>query len=152
VIDQWYYWRGGDVVGPISGLALSELGTSGGIEPGDTVWREGFEHGVPASRVKNLFPSVDAPVEPAAPVVEVAVPPAGRAMPPPRRARAVAGRGTIIMGQDGKTVRYKMKCTTCGHEDSSSRSATITRGTTRTKFHCPKCRKLRVTEFNGVDC
>lgn len=143
------------MLGPVSGLALAELGRSGGIDPSDTVWREGFDHGVPASRVKNLFPAAATSEEPAAPsarVEEVVAPYAGRAMPAPRKARAVAGKGTIIMGQDGKTVRYKMKCPTCGHEDSSSRSATITRGTIRTNFHCSKCRKVRKTEMTGVDC
>ena len=150
MIDQWYYWRGDDVLGPVSGVELAKLGSTGGIEPSDTVWREGYEHGVPAGRVKNLFPPT--PMEAATIEVKADVPPAGRAMPAPKKARAVAGKGTVIMGQNGKTVRFKMKCTTCGHEDSSIRSVNITRGSMRTNFHCSKCRKVRPTEMNGVDC
>jgi hypothetical protein len=155
MIDLWYYWRGADVIGPVSGSDLSALGVNGGIHPSDTVWREGFEHGVPASRVKNLF-AAESPVAIAAPAVVAAEvvqePPPMYAPKAPRKARAVAGKGTIIMGQDGKTVRYKMKCTTCGHEDQSVRSKAITRGSMRMNFHCSKCRKVRPTEMNGVDC
>jgi ribosomal protein S14 len=151
MIDQWYYWRGGDVLGPISGVALAGLGASGGIQPDDTVWREGYEHGVPAGRVKNLFTPVPVSAKAMPVEEEQVVPPAARVMLP-KRARAVAGKGTIIMGQNGKSVRFKMKCTTCGHEDNSVRSVNITRGSMRTNFHCSKCRKVRPTEMTGVDC
>jgi hypothetical protein len=157
MIDLWYYWRGAEVIGPVSGGELSALGVDGGILPSDTVWREGYEHGVPASRVKNLFPAAGAAVAVAAPTVvaeEAAKEPPPPLYPPAkaaRKSRAVAGKGTIIMGQDGKSVRFKMKCTTCGHEDQSVRSKMITKGTMRMNFHCSKCRKVRPTEMNGVD-
>ncbi len=63
--------------------------------------------------------------------------------------RATAGRGTTLIGQDGTTVKFRMKCTTCGHEDSSYRSLPITRGTTRVSFYCTKCRKNCQVEIQG---
>jgi hypothetical protein len=72
----------------------------------------------------------------------------GSYSPPVVRGRAVAGKGAVIVGQDGTTVKYRMKCTVCGHEDSSWRSASITRGTTRSSFFCPKCRKRREVEVH----
>jgi hypothetical protein len=69
--------------------------------------------------------------------------------PPIGKGRAVAGKGAVIVGQDGTTVKFRMKCTACGHEDSSWRSAPITRGTTRSSFFCPKCRKRREVEVHG---
>jgi hypothetical protein len=68
----------------------------------------------------------------------------------PRKARAVAGKGAIIVGQDGINVKYRMKCTTCGHEDSSWKTMRITRGSTRMSFYCPKCRKKRDSEIIGT--
>lgn len=69
--------------------------------------------------------------------------------PPVGKARAVAGKGAVIVGQDGTTVKFRMKCTTCGHEDNSWRAIPITRGTTRSSFYCPKCRKRRDCEVHG---
>jgi hypothetical protein len=61
----------------------------------------------------------------------------------------VAGKGVVIVGQDGATVKYRMKCSTCGREESSWKSIAIPRGTTRTGFFCPKCRKRRDGEIHG---
>jgi transcription elongation factor Elf1 len=61
----------------------------------------------------------------------------------------VAGKGAVIVGQDGTTVKYRKKCTTCGHEDSSWRSIPITRGTTRVSYFCPKCRRTCAVEIHG---
>jgi hypothetical protein len=68
---------------------------------------------------------------------------------PAGKARAVAGKGTAIVGQDGKTAKYRMKCTVCNYEDSSWKSWTITRGTARMPFYCPKCRKKVTVEIHG---
>jgi hypothetical protein len=90
----------------------------------------------------------------AAPAVSVAVEPPkstwdrGRATSG-GKARAVAGKGTIIVGQDGVTVKFRMKCTVCGYEDSSWKNMTISRGTTRHPFYCPKCRKRCQVEIHG---
>ena len=65
------------------------------------------------------------------------------------RSRAVAGKGVVIVGQDGKTVRYRMKCLTCGVDDSSWKCMLITRGTMRVSFFCRKCRKQRLSDIQG---
>ena len=62
---------------------------------------------------------------------------------------AVAGKGAVIVSQDGATVKYRMKCTTCGHEDASWKSIPIPHGTARSGFFCRKCRKRRDAEIHG---
>jgi hypothetical protein len=56
----------------------------------------------------------------------------------------------MIVGQDGTNVKYRMKCTGCGYEDTSWKTVAITRGTTRLSFFCPKCRRRRDGEIHGV--
>jgi len=180
--SQWFYGRGSDIIGPVSGGELAELAASGTVLPSDTVWREGRESGVPAAKVRNLFP---APVHAALPSLAavqvtnagpVALTTAGPSVrlpgapangdpasadsasllplvPPPapaKSARATAGKGTVIIGQDGKTVKFRMKCTICGKEDSSWKSLPIPRGTVRSSFFCPKCRKRQDVEVHGI--
>jgi GYF domain 2 len=168
--DQWYYWSGSDIIGPFSGTALADLAATGKVLPTDIVWREGVERGVPAGQVRNLFPAAPSDSAPPAqaappspgpadspPVSQPAAPPApvrggwdvGRAGSASGKARAVAGKGAMIVGQDGNTVKYLMKCTTCGCEDRSWRTMPITRGTTRVTFFCPKCRRARAVEVHG---
>jgi hypothetical protein len=92
------------------------------------------------------------PVEtaPSTPAAEVAAPWWGSAGGRPSgRGRAVAGKGAVLVGQDGTTVKYRMKCTTCGYEDRSWKTMPITQGTTRVTFYCPKCRRQRQVEING---
>jgi GYF domain 2 len=196
---QWYYGRGSNITGPVSGRELSDLAACGEIVPTDTVWQEGVEAGVPAGKVKNLFrsathladrhsaappipapdvawareltaavqagvtspgstaaapgPEVGAEVIPTGPVSDRAAEnssPPGWSPARPKTARAVAGKGVVIVGQDGATVKYRMKCTTCGHEDSSWKSIPIPRGTQRASFFCSKCRKRRDVEIHGI--
>jgi GYF domain 2 len=197
---QWYYGRGADITGPVSGRELSDLAASGEIVPTDTVWQEGVEAGVAAGKVKNLFRSAthradrlaSAPATPAPDVALAVAPKAGdqpgvmpldppaaapdpeagaeviptdpvptaTEVPPtagwsttratPKTARAVAGKGVVIVGQDGATVKYRMKCTTCGREDSSWKSIPIPRGVARVAFFCSKCRKRRDVEIHGI--
>jgi hypothetical protein len=179
MIDQWYYWHELEVLGPFSGKQLVDLAAAGGILPEDIVWKDGVEGGVAAHTVKHLFAvppplaitvvTTEAPgTSPVAVSAEVAKvadataePAAAPVEEPPKstwdrgratssgKARAVAGKGAIIVGQDGKTVKFRMKCTVCGHEDSSWQSMTIARGTTRKMFYCPKCRKKCSVEVNG---
>ena len=138
--DQWFYGRGSDITGPVSGPELSGLAAGGTLLPTDTVWRDGVEDGVPADQVPDLFP--------APPVAPAAAAPAGyRAVT--TNARAVAGKGAMIIGQDGKTVKFRMKCTTCGKEDSSWKSIAIPHGVARAGFYCAKCRKRRDAEIYG---
>jgi hypothetical protein len=176
---KWYYGRGSDITGPVSGAELSGLAAAGGVLPTDMVWRDGVEQGVPAGRVRNLlWPSpAAAPAEmvaPAAaggtesdrPATEVSADPAtpdpnspepngspespARWQPLPRPARAIAGKGVIIVAQDGTTVKYRGKCATCGREDASWKSIPIPRGLTRVWFFCPKCRRRQEGDIQGI--
>lgn len=159
---QWYYGRGSDITGPISGSELAALARSGGVVPTDTVWQEGNEMGVKAGRVRNLFPTAitvvaveTVPAEPpmAAEVVKAeVVPPADAPLPrpTPKTGRARAGKGALIVSQDGKTVKFRMKCTVCGREDSSWKSIQIPHGVHRASFYCTNCRKKRDAEVHGV--
>ena len=135
--DQWFYGRGSDITGPVSMPELAGLVAGGGVLPTDTVWRDGVEEGVPAAQVPELFPAA-APAQMA-----------GTRAAPAKNARATGGKGVVIMGQDGKTVKFKGKCTTCGHEDSSWKTIPIPRGMARTGFFCSKCKKRRDGEIHG---
>jgi hypothetical protein len=55
--DQWYFAKGQDKFGPFTALEMREHAVSGRIQPTDMVWKEGVATGVPAGRVKNLFPN-----------------------------------------------------------------------------------------------
>jgi hypothetical protein len=66
------------------------------------------------------------------------------------KARATAGKGTSIVGQDGKSVKFRMNCTKCNFQDSSWQTMVIARGTTRRTFYCKKCRKRCSVELYGV--
>jgi len=177
--DQWYFWHDTEILGPFTGKQLFDLATAGNIIPTDTVWKNGIEEGVPASRIQHLFPAVladspgnallpsaeslatkaespgPAPVENAAKSAEpIPVEPVqrwgdGGSGVPKNKARATAGKGAVIMGQDGINVRFRMKCTTCGQEDSSWKTLPIARGTMRVVFYCNKCRKQKHCEING---
>lgn len=76
----WYYAHDKKKHGPFSQGQLKEMAAAGTILPIDTVWKEGVEQGVEASRVKNLFPqpvinstyAIDAALLGAAPPVQSA--------------------------------------------------------------------------------
>jgi uncharacterized protein DUF4339 len=73
--------------------------------------------------------------------------------PPPepaRKRRAVALRGAVIVSQDGVVVHYRKKCTQCGFEDRCRSSMSISNGMTRAHFFCPKCRKARDVQIQGI--
>jgi GYF domain 2 len=144
--DQWYYGRGAEIHGPLSGWQVAELADAGTVLATDTVWEDGAEEGVLASTIAHLFPAAELVESPGAVTVTVAPMPPPM---PPKKARATAGPGASIVGQDGTTVRFRMKCTTCGKEDNSSQTRAITRGTMRVGFFCSKCKKRRTAEING---
>jgi GYF domain 2 len=56
--SQWYYAKGGEQHGPISGRELKELATSGGLGPADLVWKEGMPEWRPAGGLQGLFPGI----------------------------------------------------------------------------------------------
>jgi hypothetical protein len=147
MIRKWYYGRGADITGPVSDRELSDLAAGGHLLPTDTVWRDGVEDGVPADQVEYLFSAAALIGDEPAPVPPVS--PAAVAPPAKKTGRAVAGNGAVLMGQDGATVKYRGKCTTCGREEASWKSIAIPRGTHRASFFCAKCRKRRDVEIHG---
>jgi hypothetical protein len=155
--SQWYYGRESEISGPVTDRELFDLAARGEIDPTDTIWRNDIEAGVRASNVKYLFPVADVPVPVAlneVPEVPKAAEPVPKTpVPAPAAAksgRATAGKGALILSQDGKTVKFKGKCTTCGREETSYKSIPIPRGTTRAGFFCTKCRKRRDVEIHGI--
>jgi hypothetical protein len=54
--DRWFFGRGDSRFGPFSASELRAFMVDGQLQPTDTVWKEGTEAGMLASRVKNLFP------------------------------------------------------------------------------------------------
>lgn len=74
----------------------------------------------------------------------------GPALEPIRKRVAVALVGAVLISQDGVTVYYRKKCSTCGFEDSCRSSMRIGQGTTRNHFFCPKCRKNRDVQLRGT--
>jgi GYF domain 2 len=172
MVSQWYYGRGSDISGPASGQDLMDLVDSGKLLRTDTVWPEGVEDGVQAGSMESLFAPVvvssfvpgempneiglvalGAQVEYARESVlteQVETPPEVKKPAPVSRARAVAGKGAVIVGQDGKNVKFQMKCSTCGHQDTSWKTIAIPRGIARASFYCQKCRKKRDAEIHGM--
>jgi hypothetical protein len=146
--DLWYYGRGADLFGPYSGWQVADLADAGAVLRTDTVWEDGNEDGVPADTIPHLFPAAAAVAAPP-PVYTPLSAPGGYSPPPNTQRRAVAGPGAVISGQDGKTVRFTKKCTTCGKEDRCTSTALIVRGTMRSGFFCPKCRRRRPVEIQG---
>ena len=186
--SRWYYTHDHGKRGPFSDQQLRDLADSGQIVASDTVWKDGVDQGVPARKVKNLFPPVVEPPAPdaAAPAgvaqtpaptsapatdppssgetpvlvgdgagaerknVTAGKPAPARPQPPPApKARAVAGKGAVLVGQDGTNVKYRKKCTACGYEDTSWNTMRIINGLTRVPFFCPKCRHKRDVEIQG---
>jgi|SRR5579884_505724 len=67
----------------------------------------------------------------------------------PRMRRAMAGKGAILLSQDGYHVHYRKKCSQCSFEDTCRSTMLINIGSTRSHFFCPKCRKNREVEIQG---
>ena len=147
----WYYARDGEErQGPFSGEQLKEFAAQGVIQPTDTIWKGGIADGVAANLVKNLFaapPSAAPPSEnrAAAPAEQKPAPrrPTEQATEVEKKGSATAVKGADIINQDGKEARYRMKCTECGHKDSSSRVIRLTNKTYSMGFYCPKCKRKR---------
>jgi hypothetical protein len=69
---------------------------------------------------------------------------------PAKKGRATAVRGAVIVGQDGVTVYFRKKCTQCGNEETGRNRLPIRNGVTRANYFCPKCRKVRPVEIQGM--
>ena len=164
--NAWYYAHDETKSGPFSGQQLKDLAASGALLPKDTVWKDGVEEGVLASRVKNLFPAPPVEASPdelrteesvaaarpgdsaQAALVPTEKPAVRKEAPrtepkPLNRGRAVALSNADIVSQDGTQARYRKKCKECGHVDSACHAITITNKTTKSNFYCPKCRRVR---------
>jgi hypothetical protein len=100
--------------------------------PLDSLPRDGVLDPTPSS---GVVPQEKAPRPPAEPA---------------RKWRAVARNGAIILSQDGATVRYRKKCSQCGFEDRCRSSMHIDPGVRRIRFYCPKCRKSREIQIQGI--
>jgi hypothetical protein len=68
----------------------------------------------------------------------------------PRKARATAVTGAVILRVEDTAVVYRKKCGVCGHEDASQSRIPIRNGVTRLSFFCPKCRKARLVQIQGI--
>jgi hypothetical protein len=86
--DQWYYSRDTNKLGPFTSRELLDLATAGQIERTDMVWKEGIEQGVPAAKVKNLFPAAQV----SAPAEAASAPPPSEPPPDPAVTAAPAAR------------------------------------------------------------
>lgn len=56
-MSEWYYAIDGQQHGPVSNRELHDLAGSGGLQPTDLVWQDGFADWKPASEVAGLFPA-----------------------------------------------------------------------------------------------
>lgn len=81
-------------------------------------------------------------------------PPAPVASRPPvesgRKKRIISIKGGVLVGQDGISVQFRKKCSTCNKEDSCRSTATIRVGCNRVTYFCRICRKARVVEMQGI--
>jgi hypothetical protein len=60
----------------------------------------------------------------------------------------MAGKGVVIVGHDGATVKYRGKCTACGRETAGWKTIPIPRGASRVGFFFAKCRKRQDGEIH----
>jgi len=114
--DEWYYAHDATRLGPFSGQQLKNLAIVGDIIPSDTVWKQGVEKGVLASRVKYLFAlpavivsvslaemPVFSPMPPAAeksvPDVEPTSSPPPEAVPPPGQVDSETVLATSVISE-----------------------------------------------------
>ncbi len=103
----WFYGKLGSRLGPFTALQLRVLADAGKILVTDTVWKDGIDLGVLATRVKNLFPIPVVPLfkEIVPPILPPAVakPPSPEiAIPETTASDAPASAGSALLAQ--KTV------------------------------------------------
>ena len=79
---QWYYSQNNQQQGPVSSEQLKQLAASGGLQPGDLVWKEGMSQWTDARQMKGLFP-----------MQTVANPPVPPPMPPSAVSPAIRSPG-----------------------------------------------------------
>jgi hypothetical protein len=206
--DKWFFAHDGALYGPFSAGQLQDQAAAGLVLPLDTVWKEGLDRRVLASKVRRLFadapvatfpaaeeltaasPALLAPEEPATPVsrhgandydpepaplekssspspsslaptpqlkaegakAETPASAAGPRPPAPekRQRRVLSAKGALLSSQDGVMVKFRKQCLTCKYLDNSMTNMPIPNGAARLNFYCPKCRKSRQIEIQGV--
>ena len=83
---KWYFGRDEAKDGPFTASQMQALAASGELRPTDTVWKEGVERGVVATRVAHLFtgthPSPPPVADGTAVIVPVPAPVAPSSAPP----------------------------------------------------------------------
>src|SRR3954468_19785990 len=57
---QWYYSKGGEQKGPVEQQELQRLLSTGEVQPGDLVWRDGLANWQPAQHVPELAATASA--------------------------------------------------------------------------------------------
>jgi hypothetical protein len=83
---NWYFGRDDLKQGPFSARQMQGLAANGELRPTDTVWKEGLERGVVATRVGHLFADLPAVAADTPGTVPMLIP-AAPASPPPAAAR-----------------------------------------------------------------
>jgi hypothetical protein len=83
---KWYFAREGKKFGPFSAVQLKELAATEKLRPQDTVWKEGMQQGVLATKVKELFSPIPARAAPAPPAMQTVPAPSPSPAPPPESA------------------------------------------------------------------
>lgn len=78
--QHWYYSKGDQRHGPITGEQLKKLAMAGELQDSDLVWREGMAQWVEAQKIKGLFPIPEIAPPQAPPPLPV-TPPAVPAVP-----------------------------------------------------------------------
>ena len=70
--DRWFYAHDDQRIGPFSGQQLRDLADSRQLLPTDTVWKEGIDKGVFATKVRYLFSSTPTEIPPVSASVQAA--------------------------------------------------------------------------------
>jgi hypothetical protein len=86
---KWFFGRDDLKQGPFSARQMQGLAASGDLRPTDTVWKEGVERGVVATRVGHLFADRPAVAADTAGTVPMLIP-AAPASPPPAATESLA--------------------------------------------------------------
>jgi hypothetical protein len=73
-----------------------------------------------------------------------------RQAPEPRQKRVLSTKGAILSSQDGAMMKFRKQCVQCNYSDTSMTTMPIPIGGARLNFYCPKCKKSRQVEIQGV--
>jgi hypothetical protein len=144
--DKWYFAQDGVTHGPYSAGQLKEEAAQGRLLPQDTVWKEGLDKRVLASRVQHLFAAPISPPVPApAPQPEPVPPPAVEAAPP--AGAAIPDDSGLVPLVNAPAPPAKAEAPSRRHEAPKKRVLHIKGGilssqdgtTVKFRKQCPKC-------------